>query len=407
VGQITNPIVKGITVLPTDRESGPGAGAGATGNNSIFLGLNAGLNSAVNNIVVLGNNSLSGGLTDVGLAGTTIVGQGNATALTGEDLAAGPVTIFGQNILPFKQFSNGSVMIGANIMDSAVSPGLGGVDNSVLIGDNIATANMLRINTSIGIGNGVFDPGFAGSAISDIIAIGVNAMALASTAGEIVAIGSGAGGAITSGLRNVLIGFSTVVPAAANDDTVIGCNATIGSSAVQSIAIGSAVSCQNNRSIVIGNGAVSNGVAANDDQVLIETRIGVNHVTAFFCQMATNAGATPCGNTILGFDTARNLGGAPGTNMIKIPNGTAAGGAAITGGGYFYVSAGTLHWVDSGGNDTQLSNPTTGQVGESFAALTNNAAAQIATLTNGPLAGNPTKWAPFNDNGTIRNIPMW
>lgn len=41
------------------------------------------------------------------------------------------------------------------------------------------------------------------------------------------------------------------------------------------------------------------------------------------------------------------------------------------------------------------------------AALTNNAAAQIATITNGPTAGNPTKWIPINDNGTTRNIPAW
>lgn len=40
-------------------------------------------------------------------------------------------------------------------------------------------------------------------------------------------------------------------------------------------------------------------------------------------------------------------------------------------------------------------------------AYTNNAAAQTATLTNAPLAGNPTKWIPINDNGTIRNVPSW
>lgn len=40
-------------------------------------------------------------------------------------------------------------------------------------------------------------------------------------------------------------------------------------------------------------------------------------------------------------------------------------------------------------------------------ALTNNAAAAAATLTNGPTAGNPTKWIPINDNGTTRNIPAW
>lgn len=40
-------------------------------------------------------------------------------------------------------------------------------------------------------------------------------------------------------------------------------------------------------------------------------------------------------------------------------------------------------------------------------SLTNNAAAQAATLLNSPTAGNPTKWFPINDNGTTRNIPAW
>lgn len=39
--------------------------------------------------------------------------------------------------------------------------------------------------------------------------------------------------------------------------------------------------------------------------------------------------------------------------------------------------------------------------------LTNGAAAQVGTLTNAPAAGNPTKWAPVNDNGTTRYVPMW
>lgn len=38
---------------------------------------------------------------------------------------------------------------------------------------------------------------------------------------------------------------------------------------------------------------------------------------------------------------------------------------------------------------------------------TNGAAAQVATMTNGPAAGNPTKWMPFDDNGTTRYVPMW
>lgn len=43
----------------------------------------------------------------------------------------------------------------------------------------------------------------------------------------------------------------------------------------------------------------------------------------------------------------------------------------------------------------------------SSVALTNGAAAQTATLTNGPTAGNPTKWIPISDNGTTRYIPAW
>lgn len=38
---------------------------------------------------------------------------------------------------------------------------------------------------------------------------------------------------------------------------------------------------------------------------------------------------------------------------------------------------------------------------------TNGAGAGAGTLTNAPAAGNPTKWVPFDDNGTTRYIPMW
>lgn len=40
-------------------------------------------------------------------------------------------------------------------------------------------------------------------------------------------------------------------------------------------------------------------------------------------------------------------------------------------------------------------------------ALANGAAAAAGTLGNAPAAGNPTKWIPINDNGTVRYIPAW
>lgn len=41
------------------------------------------------------------------------------------------------------------------------------------------------------------------------------------------------------------------------------------------------------------------------------------------------------------------------------------------------------------------------------AALADGAAANAGTLTNAPAAGDPTKWVPIDDNGTIRYVPAW
>lgn len=40
-------------------------------------------------------------------------------------------------------------------------------------------------------------------------------------------------------------------------------------------------------------------------------------------------------------------------------------------------------------------------------SLTDGSGAQVATMTNGPTAGNPTKWFAINDNGTTRFVPSW
>src|SRR5271167_4611003 len=51
--------------------------------------------------------------------------------------------------------------------------------------------------------------------------------------------------------------------------------------------------------------------------------------------------------------------------------------------------------------------PVTGALIASLVGLPNNAGALVGTLTNSPATGNPTKWFPINDGGTIRNIPSW
>lgn len=64
---------------------------------------------------------------------------------------------------------------------------------------------------------------------------------------------------------------------------------------------------------------------------------------------------------------------------------TDVGNLTITGG--ITTASGTLHTTS--------------------APLTNGAGSATGTLTNAPTAGNPTKWVPINDNGTIRYMPAW
>ena len=110
---------------------------------------------------------------------------------------------------------------------------------------------------------------------------------------------------------------------------------------------------------------------------------------------------------------------------------TTGGSVAVPGAsGYFFSGVGSLTMPVSGGlqiNDASATNTvrmTAGAsnlltlngglktTGATFAlqtatTLTDNAAAQVATMTNGPTAGNPTKWIAINDNGVTRYIPCW
>ena len=120
------------------------------------------------------------------------------------------------------------------------------------------------------------------------------------------------------------------------------------------------------------------------------------------------------------------------TGNATLTGGLTTDGSVVIPGasGYFFSDAGSLTMPMSGGlqiNDASATNTvrmTAGAsnlltlngglktTGATFAlqtatTLTDNAAAQVATMTNGPTAGNPTKWIAINDNGTTRYIPAW
>lgn len=88
---------------------------------------------------------------------------------------------------------------------------------------------------------------------------------------------------------------------------------------------------------------------------------------------------------------------------------THAGGGA--GAGCWYHSYGVTTEQSFCDNGTFKTNGSITEASTTLIAtttsFTNGAGSSTATLTNGPTAGNPTKWIPVNDNGTTRYIPAW
>ena len=82
-----------------------------------------------------------------------------------------------------------------------------------------------------------------------------------------------------------------------------------------------------------------------------------------------------------------------GNTIFTIDNVSKTGAAYITNDGKIYSDIGYFT------GSTILMTSTV--------ALSNDAAAQTATMTNAPAAGNPTKWITINDNSTLRDIPTW
>jgi len=116
----------------------------------------------------------------------------------------------------------------------------------------------------------------------------------------------------------------------------------------------------------------------------------------------------------LGYTFGRSVGTDDGQNFFIYSNGDATPATIL-----YYDGNG--HW-GFGPNNTSPAyamdvigqvRATTGLVSgdtkimTTTVALTNGAAAAAGTLTNAPVAGNPTKWIPISDNGTTRYIPAW
>lgn len=93
-------------------------------------------------------------------------------------------------------------------------------------------------------------------------------------------------------------------------------------------------------------------------------------------------------------------------NVLSIARSTVAGGSSYS---QIIGFDGATGVVTTGGRLTVggALYQTEATLIHTLTALTNGAGASLGTITNAPAAGNPTKWAPVDDNGTTRYVPMW
>lgn len=154
--------------------------------------------------------------------------------------------------------------------------------------------------------------------------------------------------------------------------------------------------------------AVANGSVRRDYMMGVTTQdIGpgdFGYVTSFGMVRHVDTTGTPYGEVWAEGDLLYFSGVTPGgwTNVqpsspsISVPVGVVVRGHAST--GIIFVRMRVQESV-------AINN--TGRLIDSIVTLTNGAGANAGTLTNAPVSGDPTKWIPVDDNGTIRYIPAW
>jgi hypothetical protein len=363
------------------------AGENYSGQRSFLAGSTTGDNCDLSDLVLLGHAIMPNATTDTNVAGSTAVGSETLTAFVSSGTGgAGANTALG-----FR--AGGAMIYGAA---------------NVFIGDNAAGAvpgvlsNAVTHNVVIGSGACEFS-GNAGEnqSLSGSVVIGWRACASVNpSTGEVTAsvvIGAGAatntgsGGGVANLEGSVVIGAQTVagmaestsvqsvVVVGANcthgagpqNSVYVGCNAVVGDIAVQSVVIGDSTlddgggfnvavgdhahTLAGDFNVLLGSNVGRGIIAATSNALLIEVGAAQSsHPTRrlVFGNFGTQ-GAADGGTLIFGDSQPGVNDDMQGVNTVKLLNGT-IGIASPVGGGYFYVTAGALHWVGSGGTDTAI-----------------------------------------------------
>jgi hypothetical protein len=163
--------------------------------------------------------------------------------------------------------------------------------------------------------------------------------------------------------------------------------------------------------IQTGGSFIGDKFISSSDSVALFTR-----TNSSVLQFGAANAASPVAYTLTfqgprgGSDT--NVAGTNATVIGSIATGSASSGDII------FQTGGAV-----GGSGTTAATPTTAltikgvtqlvytnsatQILGSKTTITGGATGNTPTLTAGPVTGNPTKWLPYDDNGTTRYVPSW
>lgn len=419
----------------TDRIVGLNAGLRQTGDRVFLAGLNAGSDSTAADLIVIGSSACDAGLlVGAGEADGTIVIGSNAlgaqSAQAGANLGAN--IVIGLRALEALAGGGQNIVIGTRAMQNAINTATGQHASNVVIGfealqfqNSSGPASTAQTSSSVIIGARACRLGaladsaflscviigaracdaFAGVQMNQSVVIGTQAArnATHNGTGNNVIIGHGACDALTNGINNVVIGQGTNL-SSGGSNVLIGSASSL-STGSENTVIGAAclTLASGSRNIVLGSQAGNGENPANSDRLIIETFDGVTRRALLYGDLSI--GNLIVGRSAPGVDRAFGVGP---TNILKLLNGTIGDATTRTGGGYFYVTGGVLHFVQSDGTDNTVQiGSAAGQLLRSNVALANGAGIAAGTLGNAPAVGNPTKWLAIDDNGTVRQIPAW
>lgn len=371
--------------------------------------------------VQLGFNARANGTDQIAIGRSAITKAGGGAQIV---IGAGATTgnNFGNNVI-IGRIANGAGSAGVVIGNNAGS-GSGAPVAGVIIGDTAQAAGNVGVPVIV-IGDGALalmgNGGLAGSVL-------IGAASVANNTGSVV-IGNNAQASLsnTNPINNVVIGDTTTT--SKSQTTTVGGGST--NTADNSVIIGAGSGVAGAGTIAIGQANSQTG--ANADSVIIGRANTVTHAqvialgggnTSTAANQAWFGGpSTDIQTLIIGAGDAQvspalrnirptNASGtdnAAGDLIFHAPRSTGAATpaaltfqAAVVGG-----SSATLQTEVS--VITIRGNTVLFRVdrGISFSNQTSAAAAQVATLTNSPTAGNPGFWLKTNINGTNYSIPCW